>query len=130
MSYDSPQVLLIEEDPLLAEVTGFRLELLGYRIETAASGEEATEAIERQMPDAIILDTTLPDVDGFELTNRISNEPRTAEIPILVISSNADLHEVERAHAAGAKDYLVIPYNPTMLEQKLEAMLQAVGKSL
>jgi DNA-binding response OmpR family regulator len=130
MSYDSPKVLLIEEDPTLAEVTGFRLELLGFRVSTAASAEGALTAVGRELPDVIILDLTLPDMDGVELTDRLSNDERTSVVPILVLSSNSDLNDVERAYAAGAKDYLVIPYNPTLLEEKLEGLLQGIGKAL
>jgi CheY-like chemotaxis protein len=130
MPHDFPSVLLIEEDPILAEVAGFRLELLGFLVRTAGSAEEALAAIQGELPDVIVLDLTLPDMDGIELTNRLSNDERTSTIPILALSTSADLDEVQRAHAAGAKDYLVIPFNPTMLERKLEELLQAIGKFL
>ncbi len=123
MPYSSSKVLLVEEDVVLAEVTGFRLELLDFNVETVVTAEAALAALDRELPDAIILDLTLPDMDGIELTNRLSNDPKTSQIPIMVLSTNADLNEVQRAHAAGADDYLVIPYDPTMLEQKLKALL-------
>ncbi len=123
MPYSSSRVLLVEEDSVLAEVTGFRLELLDFDVETVVTAEAALAALDRELPDAIILDLTLPDMDGIELTNRLSNDPKTSQIPIMVLSTNADLNEVQRAHAAGADDYLVIPYDPTMLEQKLKALL-------
>ena len=130
MSNRAPRVLLIEEDGVLAEVTGFRLDLLGFSVETVVSAEAAFAFLDRELPDAIILDPVLPGMDGIELTNRLSNDPRTSRIPIMVVSTNADLNEVQRAHAAGAKDYLVIPYDPIMLEQKLEALLrQAAARS-
>jgi CheY-like chemotaxis protein len=130
MSYDSPLILLVESDPVLAEVTGFRLELLGFRVDTAASAEQALEMIDRRLPDAIVLDLLLPGVDSFELSECLANDQRTGEIPILAISHAAELEDVQRAYAAGVKDYLVVPYNPTMLEQKLEELLQQVGKAL
>ncbi len=129
MAYKAPRVLLIEEDGVLAEVTGFRLELLGFNVETVASADGAFAELDRELPDAIILDPTLPGMDGIELTNRLSNDQRTSQIPIMVLSTNADLNEVQRAYTAGAKDYLVIPYDPIMLEQKLEALLGQVAKT-
>jgi CheY-like chemotaxis protein len=129
MSYNPPKVLLIEEDGVLAEVTGFRLELLGFSVETVVSAETAFAFLDRELPDAIILDPVLPGMDGIELTNRLSNDRRTSRIPIMVVSTDADLNAVQRAHAAGAKDYLVIPYDPVMLEQKLEALLRQVPKT-
>jgi len=130
MPLDSPKVLLIEEDPTLAEVTGFRLELLGFQIASASTAEEAFAALRRGLPNAIILDLTLPDMGGVELTNRLSNDEQTSGIPILVLSSNSDLNDVERAHAAGAKDYLVIPFNPTLLEEKLDSLLSRTVSTL
>jgi CheY-like chemotaxis protein len=130
MSYEAPLVLLIEEDPILAEVTGFRLELLGFRVLQVHSAEAAFDAVDGQSPDVILLDTVLPGMDGIELTNRLSNDPKTSTIPIMVLSTNADLNEVQRAHVAGAKDYLVIPYDPSVLEEKLDRLLQRVGKCL
>ena len=127
MPCDSPLILLIEDEPVLAEVTGFRLELLGFEVETAASSEETFQAIQRRLPEAIILNLGSPDLDGLALTERLSNDPRTSPIPIMAISDNADLDEVERAFAAGAKDYLVIPYDPTMLEEKLGKLLHLVA---
>ena len=127
MSQDSPMILLIEDEPVLAEVTGFRLELLGFEFETATSSEETFQAIHRRMPEAIVLNLGSPDLDGFALLERLSNDPTTSPIPIMAVSDNADLDEVERAYAAGAKDYLVIPYDPTMLEEKLGRLLHAVG---
>ena len=124
MSYKAPRVLLIEEDGVLAEVTGFRLELLGFNVETVVSAETAFAQLDRELPDAIILDPVLPGMDGIELTNRLSNDRRTSRIPIMILSTNANLNEVQRAYTAGAKDYLVIPYDPIMLEQKLEALLR------
>lgn len=66
-------------------------------------------------------------MDGLALTERLSNDPRTSQIPILAISDNADLDEVERSYVAGAKDYLVIPYDLTVLQDKLGKLLHPVG---
>ncbi|NQT37589.1 MAG: response regulator [Planctomycetes bacterium] len=127
MPHDSPRILLIEDEPVLAEVTGFRLELLGFEVETVASSEETFRATQRRMPEAIILNLGSPDMDGLALTERLSNDPRTSQIPILAISDRAGLDEVERAYAAGAKDYLVIPFNPIVLERKLGRLVQLAG---
>ena len=127
MPHDSPLLLLIEDEPVLAEVTGFRLELLGFEVETATSPEETFQATGRRLPEVIVLNLGSPDMDGLALTERLSNDPRTSQIPILAISDNADLDEVTRAFAAGANDYLVIPYDPTMLEEKLGKLLDLAG---
>jgi response regulator RpfG family c-di-GMP phosphodiesterase len=89
MSEGTPQILLIEEDPTLLEITAFRL-------------------------------------DGIEFINRLSNDVRTSEIPIMILSTKADLDDVQRAYNAGADEYLVIPYDPMVLESKVERLAHAM----
>ncbi len=126
MSLHIPQVLLVEQDPTLLEVTAFRLELLGYQVVQKQSGEEALEWLANQLPTLIIVDQFLDGIDGVELVNRLSNEVRTSEIPIIFVSVNSDLEDVRKAYNAGADEYLVIPYDPTVLEAKVERLLSAV----
>jgi len=119
-----PKLLLVEDDKTLADVTAFRLELLGYEVVIHHSAEDALQWIESELPDLVILDLALPGVDGLELTNRLKNEPRTTDIPVMAFSTAPDLDMVQRAYAAGVREYLVTPYDPAVLEEKLESMLQ------
>ena len=120
---DRHRLLLVEDDALLSEITAFRLELLGFAVETVNAGRQAFEAIERQMPHAVILDVAIPDVNGYDLIERLTSEPATSGVPILVFSTDPDPHAVQRAIAAGATDYLITPYDPAVLEKKLELLL-------
>ncbi len=123
MQIASPKVLLVLDDPTLGAITAFRLELLGYRVECVASSEAVLEAVERESPGLIVVDLLLSGSEGFQLVDRLSNDERSAGVPVLGLSSNADLEAVHRAFAAGVKDYLVVPYDPAVLEQKLEHWL-------
>ena len=125
MRSESPRILLVEEEPVLAELTAFRLELLGFDVACVHSAEEALAAVDRQPPDVIVLDLFLPGIDGLELANRLSNDQRTGEIPLLALSADGDLGRVQRAYAAGVNDYLLTPYDPAVLEQKLEKLLSS-----
>ena len=64
----------------------------------------------------IIVDQFLPGMDGIEFLNRLSNDMRTSEIPVMFLSTNSDLEDVQKAYNAGADEYLVIPYDPIVLE--------------
>ena len=123
MATDAPQLMLVEDDPTLADITAFRLELLGYGVRQVHSASEAKALLQEETPDLIILDLALSDMDGFELTNQIRNDPQTTNIPVLAFSSSADLEDVQRAHAAGVSDFLVTPYDPMVLEYKVEQLL-------
>jgi DNA-binding response OmpR family regulator len=129
MSERTPQILLIEEDPTLLEITAFRLELLGYEVVMQQSAERALEWLRDKLPSLIIVDQVLPGMDGVEFINRLSNDTRTNEIPIMFVSTKADLDDVQRAYNAGADEYLVIPYDPMVLESKVERLVNAVAVS-
>jgi CheY-like chemotaxis protein len=121
----TPQILLVEEEPTLLGITSFRLELLGYDVVTHQSAERALEWLREQLPTLIIVDHVLPGMDGIEFINRLSNDTRTSDVPIVFLSTNADLEDVQRAYNAGADEYLVIPYDPLVLEAKVERLLTA-----
>ena len=87
------------------------------------SADEVRPLLQEQIPDLIILDLVLGGTDGFELTDQIRNDPRTTGIPVLAFSSSADLEDVQWAYVAGVSDFLVTPYDPLVLEHKLEQLL-------
>jgi CheY-like chemotaxis protein len=128
MSRQTPQILLVVEEPLLAEITAFRLELLGYEVTTQQSAELALEWLCDHLPAVLIVDQVLPGMDGMELVNRLSDDVRTSEIPVVMLSTNADLEEVQRAYNAGADEYLVIPYDPLVMEAKVERLVSALAQ--
>ncbi|HEX3601376.1 MAG TPA: response regulator [Lacipirellulaceae bacterium] len=125
MSNESPQILLIEGDHTLLEITEFRLELLGYEVISRDSAERALEWLADKLPSTIIVDHVLPGMDGIEFINRLSNDTRTNNIPIMFLSTNGDLEDVQKAYNAGADEYLVIPYDPLVLEAKVERLTSA-----
>jgi len=126
MARQMPQILLIEEDPTLREITAFRLELLGYELVQAESAEKALDWLQHERPALAIVDQFLPGMDGIELLNRLSNDVQTSEIPVIFLSVNSDLEDVQKAYNAGADEYLVIPYDPVVLEAKVERLAAAV----
>jgi CheY-like chemotaxis protein len=127
MPDQSTTILLIEGDSTLLEITAFRLELLGYRVISFNSAERAIEWLAGQLPMLVIVDYVLPGMDGVEFINRLSNDTRTSNIPIMFLSTNGDLEDVQKAYNAGADEYLVIPYDPLILESKVERLTSAVA---
>lgn len=125
MADKNNHILLIEEDPTLAEITSFRLELLGYAVTTLHSAEDALGWVADQLPDLVIIGQFLPGMDGVDLLNRLSNDVRTAEIPAMLLSPNSELDDVQKAFNAGADEYLVTPFDPQTLEQKVSQLVGA-----
>jgi DNA-binding response OmpR family regulator len=123
----APKILLVEEEETLLAITAFRLELLGYQVVTQESAERALDWLNQELPSLIIVDQVLPGIDGIDFINRLSNDMRTSNIPIMVLSTNSDLEDVQRAYNAGADEYLVIPYDPIVLESKVEKLTSDVA---
>ena len=116
-------LILIEGDPILADLASFRLELLGYQpriFDTIKSGQAAIDA---KLPELLIIDSVLPDGDGIEFVSKLRGMYSPSDLPILVFSVDPSLETVERAIASGAQDYLVTPFDPTVLEAKVQTRL-------
>ena len=101
----------------------FRLELLGFKVEAVEDGGLALAAISRTVPDLMIVDTVLRDGDGLEWIARMRSEHGADRLPIIIFSLDPSLETVERAYHAGAQDYLITPFDPTVMEEKIESLL-------
>ena len=125
MIHDSEsRVLLYVSHPVLAEVTEFRLKLLGLSTVSVASAEMMTTEIDSSLPDAMIIDLDVDEGTGVQIVERLASNEITSRIPILCMSAEADLPHAEEAFAAGANEFLVVPYDPIMLEDKMVAMFK------
>ncbi len=119
------KLLLVQAEPVLAELASFRLELLGYEIKHVASGADALAKCQESLPDLLIVDTTLPEGDGLEWLSRLRTEFTPDQLPVLVFSLDPSLETVERAYHAGAQDYLITPFDPVVMEEKIETLLSS-----
>jgi DNA-binding response OmpR family regulator len=112
-------ILLVEPEPVLAEITAFRLELLGYQVHSVTDANDALSYAKESSPDLIITDLQLEAGDAVSMIEQLGRGDETSRIPIMVLSVDADLERVHKVYAAGAKDYLVVPYHPGVLEEKV-----------
>jgi CheY-like chemotaxis protein len=120
MQSASPKIVLVIDDPTLGAITAFRLELMGYRVESVATSEAALEAVRNDPPGLIVIDLMLGGSDGLAIADRLGNHQGASGIPVMALSTSADLEAVQRAFAAGVEDYLVVPFDPAVMEEKLE----------
>lgn len=117
------QVLLVEPETIVSEVTAFRLELLGYRVTCVDSAEAAFGKISESLPDLVITDLVLPGLDGMGFIERLTTDEETSDLRILVLSIDADLSRVQAAYNVGARDFIVVPFHPEVLEEKVSKLL-------
>lgn len=123
MAENIGRILLVQHDRLAAAITSFRLRLLGYDITAVERGEDVPAAMEKQLPNLILVEIKLPGINGFEVIKRIRAKESTAEIPILIASPDSTPESVQQAFLAGATEYLLMPFDPATLEQKIETLL-------
>ena len=118
-----PVILGVDDDP---HIHGFVEAVLGQRsctVLTTDRGEKALELCRRLAPDVVLLDVTMPGMDGYEVCRRLQREPETACIPVLFVTAHSADQDRARAFAVGAADYLVKPLDPEVLTEKIRAHL-------
>ena len=115
------RILLIEDDPRLAEMVSEYLGQAGFRVAVAGSGNEGLERLEREPFDALVLDLTLPDIDGLEVCRRLRQR---ADTPVLMLTARGDAMDRVVGLEIGADDYLPKPFEPRELLARLRAILR------
>ncbi len=116
-------ILVVDDEPDVVKVVSRMLELVGYEVIPAYSGEEALEKLEVIKPDLITLDLMMPGIDGFETLRRIREKKETSSIPVVIISVKADGADIVKAMQLGANDYFTKPYKKVILLTKVQSIL-------
>lgn len=114
---------MVESDPLLAEVTSYRLQLLGYRVVVAKTTAELWTGVDKLRPHAVLFNLDITDLHPMDLLEQLASDKTTAELPIIALSKNSDLNQVERVWKNGVSDYVITPYDPVVLERKIARLL-------
>lgn len=102
-------ILVVDDNPSNLKLFTFLLAVPGYVVTTAASAEEALQVLRRLLPDLIIMDLQLPDVDGLTLTRQLKADPRMKNVPIVAVTAYAMKGDEEKALAAGVDGYMSKP---------------------
>jgi len=117
-------ILVVEDEPAIQELVCVTLSRNGHEVRRAASAAEAGTAIAQALPDVILLDWMLPDGSGPALTRRLRAEPRTKEVPIIMLTARAGDDDKVAGLEAGADDYVTKPFSPRELEARIQAVLR------
>jgi DNA-binding response OmpR family regulator len=117
------KVLIVDDDHALGNLMVMMLSLEGFRAEAAFSGAQAFASIAREMPDAVLLDIMMPDMDGFTILRRLRAEELTANLPIVMLSARVDGEAREECLKAGADRYLTKPADPEELTAVLKTQI-------
>jgi DNA-binding NtrC family response regulator len=118
------QILIVEDDPLEADLLGQELVDQGYTIRWAEDGEKAFPLIQEFSPDLVLLDVCLPKMNGFEVVKKIKASPKSRTIPVIMVTALADIDEQVKGLDAGADDYITKPFKTFELFARVRSMLR------
>ena len=112
---------MVDDEPMVCEVVTAYLKRDGFRVETAADGKQALAAIERAVPDLVVLDVMLPNIDGFDVLTRIR---RMNDVPIILLTARTEEADRVLGLELGADDYVVKPFSPRELAARVRSVLR------
>lgn len=121
LSRDAKRVLVVDDEPRMIGFIRMNLELEGYQVVEAHNGIQALDAIRTQLPDVILLDVMMPDLDGFE-TLRMLRE--FSSIPVIMLTAKGDENDKVYGLELGADDYVTKPFGPRELSSRIKAVLR------
>ncbi len=125
MRMSGKRILIVEDEPSLAEVVSLYLKRAGFQVQAVSDGRQAMVILEKQIPDFVIMDIMLPEVDGLSLTRWLRDR---SDVPIIMVTARRE--EVDRIAGLemGADDYVVKPFSPQELVSRVRAVLRRVGR--
>jgi len=124
------KVLLIDDEVPLLEVMKKNLEIEGYNVVTEMSGETGLVSAFVEEPDVIILDIMMPDVDGWDICERLRSDARTKYVPIIMLTALDEAHHVVKGFECGADDYLAKPFDNAELFARIKSVLTKASKGM
>jgi CheY-like chemotaxis protein len=123
------KILLVEDNEMNRDMLSRRLARRGFEVEVAVDGQEGLDKAGSGAPDLILMDMSLPVVDGWEATRRLKADPATNGIPIIALTAHAMAGDQEKAFAAGCDDYDTKPVDLARLLAKIDALLPQASQA-
>jgi two-component system, OmpR family, phosphate regulon response regulator PhoB len=118
------KILLVDDEKNVRELVRATLETEEYVLFEATDGREAVELAQREVPDVMVMDWMMPRMNGIEATRAIRAEPRTAAIPVILLTARSQAEDFAAGKAAGVNAYLVKPFSPFELLERVESLLE------
>ena len=119
------KILLVEDNEMNRDMLSRRLVKRGYEVVIAVEGEQGVALAHSSSPDLVLMDMSLPVLDGWEATRRLKGDPATRDIPIIALTAHAMVGDRERALAAGCDDFDTKPIDFTGLLERIDRLLEA-----
>ena len=118
------KVLVIDDEEYIQHILNFSFGAEGYDVLTASDGEEGISKAKNERPDIIVMDIMMPKMDGYEACKRIKADPETKDIPVILLTAKGREADRKLGADAGADDYVVKPFSPGRLIERVEGMIK------
>ena len=122
------KILIAEDEKDIRDLVTFLLQFAGHEVIATVNGEEAYETAKVVVPDLIMMDVRMPKMTGYEACVKIKQEDHLKDIPVVFLSAKGQESEVATGLEVGATEYLIKPFSPDQLTEKVSAILAAYGK--
>jgi two-component system phosphate regulon response regulator PhoB len=122
------RILIVDDDPDIQKLVSYNLSQAGFQVSTAATGLAALDAVQAELPDLIILDLMMPDLDGLEVCRKLRQQEKSRRIPIIMLTARTQ--EVDRVvgFELGADDYVMKPFSPRELVLRVKSIFRRMGE--
>ncbi|MCX8062975.1 MAG: response regulator [Anaerolineales bacterium] len=120
----SRKILAVDDDPMNLKLVAATLGKEGFQVLTASNGREGYQKAEEILPDLVILDVMMPELDGYQVCNLLRKNPRTANLPVMILTSLTSVEQKIKGFDAGADDYLAKPFAPDELIAHVRALMR------
>ncbi len=121
---DRKRILVVDDEIYIVHILEFTLTMEGYEVLTASDGEEALRRVEQDRPDLVVLDIMMPKVDGYEVCRRLREDEEFRTLPVILLSAKGRPIDRETGLEVGADDYIVKPFSPRRLLEKIRDLLE------
>jgi DNA-binding response OmpR family regulator len=118
------KVLVVDDEEYIQHILNFSFGAEGYEVITATDGEEALKKARHEKPDIIVLDIMMPKMDGYEACKQLKTDPQTKAIPVILLTAKGRDIDRKLGSEAGADDYVVKPFSPGRLIERVEGMIK------
>ena len=123
----SEKILIVDDEPHMLRVTELSIKKGGYQIVIGRNGKEALELAAREKPSLIVMDVSMPEMDGLTALTQLKANPETAKIPVIMLTVRGQAMARQQAEQSGAAVYLTKPFSPSQLLAEVKRLLEPVA---
>lgn len=118
-----PKIMVIDDEPDIVKLVKISLEMANFEVIEATSGKQALEKVREVVPDLFLLDIMMPEMNGYEVCEKLKQDPTTKNVPIVMLTAKGQKGDAEQGLRVGADDYIIKPFDPYELGEQIYEIL-------